>query len=121
MKRLNVLLVDDDPEVLRVTSWMLSARHDVRSVAGFREAMHELHERMPDAIVCDLELEPYRGDVFLSMVAREFPEVRRVLYTTALPSGALQRVAHRILFKPSTFEELDEAITGDYDDYDATA
>jgi DNA-binding NtrC family response regulator len=114
-KRLDVLLVDDDEDVLIATQALLERVHNVRAVGSFREALDELIRQVPDAIVCDLELAPYRGDALLAMVAREHPQVRRVLYTgSGLPDDpTLEGIAHRIVIKPGTFAELLASILGD--------
>jgi DNA-binding NtrC family response regulator len=114
-RRLDVLLVDDDEQVRGPVAELLSVRHEVRVASGLRDAVDQLVKRVPDAIICDFDLPPYRGDVFLALVAREHPEVRRVLYTGSLPSAVdcMTGVAHAVLTKPSTLAQLLAAI----DDY----
>jgi DNA-binding NtrC family response regulator len=114
-KRMDVLLVDDDEEVRGPIADLLRIDHDVRTAVGLREAVGELVSKVPDAIVCELDLQPYRGDVLLSLVAREHPSVRRVLYTFWPPprDNCLGDVAHKVLIKPGTLEELLAAIAGD--------
>jgi DNA-binding NtrC family response regulator len=115
-KRLDVLLVDDDEDVLLATAALISQNHEVRAVSGLREAMYALVARVPDAIVCDLDLDPFRGDALLALIAREHPEVRRVLYTgsrRAVGGSSFDDVAHRVLLKPASLSELLAAITGD--------
>jgi DNA-binding NtrC family response regulator len=115
VRRMDVLLVDDDEEVLRANAELLQTMHDVRAVNGFREAMRELVRRVPDAVISDLELPPYRGDAFLQIVARSYPGVRRVLYTgsLAVEYARLKGVAHKVLLKPASLSELLAAIGGD--------
>jgi DNA-binding NtrC family response regulator len=115
MRRLDVLLVDDDHEVLGPTADLLRTRHDVRVANGLREAVDQLVRRVPDAIVCDFDLPPYRGDVLLGLVAREHPEVRRILYTASpLPDeGVRFDCAHSVLVKPATANALFAAVSGE--------
>jgi DNA-binding NtrC family response regulator len=116
VRRLDVLLVDGDAEVRGPMADGLRERHEVRVAMGLRDAIDELVRRVPDVVVCDFELTPYRGDVFLSMVAREHPQVRCVLYTDSLPppgTAALVHAAHVVLIKPTTIAELLAAIDGD--------
>ena len=113
--RLDVLLVDDDEDVLVGVEELLARRHAVRAVLDFRAAIAALATRVPDVIVCDLDLAPYRGDALLQLVAREHPQVRRVLYTASLSAddGAFDEVAHAVVIKPGTVRELYAAIEGD--------
>jgi DNA-binding NtrC family response regulator len=114
-RRLDVLLVEDDEEIATAIADLLRLSHEVRIAPGLREAIALLAQRVPDAIVCDLEIPPYRGDVLLSMVAREHPHVRRVLHSSYLPSNEdfLSEVAHVVLPKPSTLSALLRAIDGE--------
>src|SRR4051812_21626746 len=99
-RRLDVLLVGDDEGILESIGDLLRLRHEARVADGLREAVGHLVNKVPDAIICDLDLPPFRGDVLLSMVAREHPEVRRVLYTGSADlemCGCLAAVAHVVL------------------------
>ena len=80
VRLLDVLIVDDDIEKACSLARLLRARHFVRIAVGLREAVHAVAHKVPDAIVCALDMPPFRGDALLAMVAREHPEVRRVLY-----------------------------------------
>jgi DNA-binding NtrC family response regulator len=112
---MDVLLIDDDEDVLGSLADLLRLKHEVRVAGGLREAVDQLVRQVPDAIVCDFDLPPYRGDVFLSMVAREHPQVRRVLYTGSMTadSKCLVESAHVVLTKPSSLPALLAAIAGD--------
>jgi len=83
VKLLDVLVVDDDVENACALARTLRARHFVRIAVGLREAVHAVALRVPDVIVCAVHMPPYRGDALLAMIAREHPEVRRVLYGPA--------------------------------------
>ena len=110
-----MLLVNDgetEPLVER-----LRPRHEVRVVSGLRAAVEALVQRVPDVIVSQLELPPYRGDVLLALVAREHPEVRRVLLTSASDVvDCLAGVAHVTLTAPDA-----EALLAAIGDQEATA
>jgi DNA-binding NtrC family response regulator len=80
VKLLDVLIVDDDVDQACGLARLLRSRHFVRIAVGLREAVHAVAHKVPDAIVCALDMPPYRGDALLAMVAREHPEVRRILY-----------------------------------------
>jgi DNA-binding NtrC family response regulator len=112
---MDILLVNDCETTSRAIAEGLRPRYGVRVASGLRQAVDELVTRVPDAIVCKLELPPYRGDVLLSMVAREHPQVRRILFAdTAI--GDLLDVAHVTLPDSAGVAELMAAL-----DQDATA
>jgi len=115
MKRLDVLVVDDDDDVRGPTADLLRTRHHVRVANGLREAVDQLVRQVPDAIVCDFDLPPYRGDVLLGLVAREHPEVRRVLYTASPiePTEVRFDCAHSVLIKPASARALFAAVAGE--------
>jgi DNA-binding NtrC family response regulator len=113
-KRLDILVVNDSESAGREIAEHLRARHAVRIARGLRDAVDELVRRVPDAIVCDFELPPYRGDVLLSLVAREHPHVRRVLYVAAAPTADCLDVAHVTLVAGTSFADLLAAL-GDGD------
>ncbi len=114
VRRLDVLLVNEDRSVCEPLAAQLGQRHEVRVAVGLRAAINELVQRAPDAIVCDLDLTPYSGDALLAMVARELPQVRRVLYTGPLdPGDSFADVAHVTLPRQASLGELLAAIAGD--------
>ena len=80
VKLRDVLVVDDDTEHACMIARTLRARHHVRIAVGLRDAVHELMRKVPDVIVCAFDMPPYRGDALLAMIAREHPEVRRILF-----------------------------------------
>ena len=114
VKLLDVLIVDDDVEKACSLARMLRSRHFVRIAVGLREAVHAVAYKVPDAIVCALDMPPYRGDALLAMVAREHPEVRRVLYGGG-PQVTLVHAdaAHAVIERPHDAATLLAAITDD--------
>ena len=114
VKLLDVLIVDDDVEKACSLARMLRARHFVRIAVGLRGAVHAVAYKVPDAIVCALHMPPYRGDALLAMVAREHPEVRRVLYGRG-PQVSLARydAAHAIVDGAHDAAQLLAAIADD--------
>ena len=114
VRRLDVLLVNGDATVGESMAAVLRQRHDVRVAGGLRAAVAELVWRAPDAIVCDADLAPYSGGALLAMVARELPQVRRVLYTGPRRDGeSFSEVAHVTLPRQASLNELLAAIAGD--------
>jgi DNA-binding NtrC family response regulator len=113
VRRIDVLLVNDCEQTSRLLADGLSERFGVRVASGLRDAVDQLVRRVPDAIVCNLELPPYRGDVLLSMVAREHPEVRRILCVGEAATHDLLDVAHVTLPPGAGVAELLAAIGGE--------
>jgi hypothetical protein len=80
-RRLDVLVVDDEPVLLRGLARMLGARHDVRTASSKAEARARIRERAPDVLVCDYQLEWQSSEDLLAEVRDSLPLVRRVLYS----------------------------------------
>jgi DNA-binding NtrC family response regulator len=76
----DVLVVDDDADHACMIARELRTRHHVRIAIGLRDAVHELTRKVPEVIICAFDMPPYRGDALLAMIAREHPEVRRILF-----------------------------------------
>jgi hypothetical protein len=112
VRRLDVLVVDDDVGTLQAAGRSLAVRHAVRQVIGLRLAVDEVVRRVPDALVAAYDLTPYRGDALLAMIAREHPQVLRVLLAPAL-TAVLDGAAHHVLTAPYQLGELLAALGGD--------
>jgi CheY-like chemotaxis protein len=80
-RRLDVLVVDDEPVLLRGLARMLGARHNVRTASSKSEARARIRERAPDVLVCDYQLEWQSSEDLLAEVRDSLPLVRRVLYS----------------------------------------
>ena len=113
VKLLDVLVVDDDLGHACGLARLLRARYFVRIAVGLRDAVHEVAKRVPDAIVCALDMPPFRGDALLAMVASEHPRVRRVLYCRTAPATVQAAAAHAVLELPIDVSALVAAIGGD--------
>ena len=98
---LDVLVVDDDVEDASAVAKLLRQRHSVRIAVGLREAVHEVAKKIPDVVICAYEMPPYRGDALLAMIAREHPEVRRILFSR-IPVGNFvsDDAVHAVVAKP---------------------
>ncbi len=113
-KLLDVLVVDDDVEHACQLARVLRARYFVRIAVGLRDAVHELACKVPDAIVCAIEMPPFRGDALLSMIASEHPDVRRILYSRAPLSAPVDgSAAHAVVETPLDAAALVAAIGDD--------
>jgi two-component system C4-dicarboxylate transport response regulator DctD len=109
MKR--VLLVDDDRDVLEALGDWLRLEHDVQLAGGFPEAMAALLEGpLPDVVITDYDMPPYRGTDLLAIVAGRFPGIGRVLHTASDFDRREARVAHYILRKGCELRDFIDVI-----------
>jgi response regulator RpfG family c-di-GMP phosphodiesterase len=76
-----VLLVDDEPAILRALSRELSDVADVTSAESVSDALDLVGERRFDVVVADLRLPDRWGDELLAHVAARSPTTRRLLLT----------------------------------------
>jgi DNA-binding NtrC family response regulator len=107
-----ILLVDDDDDVRESVGDYLAHDHDVRLAASVPEALVLLEGAMPDVVVVDFEIPPYRGDDLLALIAERHPEVGRFMLTGS-PGRALgfaYSIAHRVLRKGCDLRELSRVI-----------
>jgi len=109
--RLRILLVDDEPEILRVLQRGL-CQHETVAVETGEAAIRLLDQRRFDVVVSDNDMGAISGLVLLSHVQWAHPEVHRVLFSGTTRLGpddlaALLRagIVHRVVSKPG-FAEL---------------
>lgn len=77
---MRVLLVDDEPGVLRALERLFRRRgHEVRTAPNGMVALGLLDEFPPDAVVSDFLMDGMTGVELLRRIAVRFPETRRVL------------------------------------------
>ena len=95
--RCRILLVDDEPSMVRVLSELLSP-HDVTTAYSGREAIALLAvDTSFDVIVCDLQMNDGTGvDVYEYLCAHATELARRIIFTTggAFTEGAREFVAN---------------------------
>lgn len=71
-----VLVVDDDPSVLELSSLVLAKRgYEVRKAKDGFQALIELRRSMPDVIISDLRMPNMSGFELLSVIRRRFPHI----------------------------------------------
>jgi two-component system KDP operon response regulator KdpE len=105
-----ILVVDDEPQILRVLRTSLPARgYEVRTAPGGEEALDEIHKEMPDLIVLDLVMRGLSG-LDVCRRVREFSSVPIiVLSAKGLESdkvAALDIGADDYMTKPFGMDEL---------------
>lgn len=92
---------------------LLRERHLVRIAIGLRDAVHEIARRVPDVVVCALDMPPFCGDALLSMVASEHPSVRRILLGAPDVRPITPDAAHAVVTRPLQPSALLAAIQDD--------
>lgn len=80
-RRPTVLLVDDEPAILRALSRELADVADVTSTGSVTDALEIVSRRRFDIVVADLRLPDRWGDELLAHVAARSPSTRRLLLT----------------------------------------
>jgi CheY-like chemotaxis protein len=112
-----VLVVDDDPTVLRAFKRVLAGDHEVLTARDGAEALRMVlgGERV-DAIICDIGMPKLDGPAFFSELFELRPQMmpRVVFCTGGQPNEKTQRFLERLqaplLFKPVAVHELRQAI-----------
>ncbi|SCC90592.1 Uncharacterized protein SCG7086_BS_00080 [Chlamydiales bacterium SCGC AG-110-P3] len=120
MIKKSILVVDDEPAVLRGMERVLHPLRNewtVSCVSGGTEALKSLQRRRFDVIVSDVQMPGMTGADLLAVVRDKHPSTLRVILSgdigTSLEGKALN-VAHQVLKKPCSSEALIEAIRRAY-------
>ena len=74
-----VLLVDDDPFVLRSVKRQLGLYFDVAAAADAEGAARMLPHGEFDAIITDFDMPVYNGVWLLDQVAGNYPDIKRIM------------------------------------------
>lgn len=79
--RAKVLLIDDEPNILRAFTRVLRPHHDVTAVASAPAALDRLNQQWFDAVVCDVSMPGMDGIALYEAVHNQAPEqARRFLF-----------------------------------------
>lgn len=112
-----VLVVDDDPAVLRAFRRVLQGDHEIVTARDGSEALRVvLGGTRVDAIICDISMPKLDGPTFFSELFELRPQLmpRVVFCTGGPPSEKTQRFLERLqaplLFKPVAAADLQRAI-----------
>lgn len=112
-----VLVVDDDPAVLRAFRRVLQGDHEIVTARDGSEALRVvLGGTRVDAIICDIGMPKLDGPAFFSELFELRPQLmpRVVFCTGGLPNEKTQRFLERLqaplLFKPVAAADLQRAI-----------
>lgn len=75
-KRVQLLLVDDDPQILQPLSAILTeSGYSVRTARDGFSALAEIRQELPDLLISDLNMPRMSGFELLSVVRRRFPAI----------------------------------------------
>lgn len=112
-----VLVVDDDPAVLRAFRRVLQGEHDIVTARDGSEALRVvLGGTRVDAIICDIGMPKLDGPAFFSELFELRPQLMpRVVFCTGGPPNEktqrfLERLQAPLLFKPVAAADLQRAI-----------
>jgi DNA-binding NtrC family response regulator len=105
-----VLVVDDDPDVLRTVMRMLDRHVEVKIALGADQALQVLGGGTIDAVVVDFNMHGPNGGWLLRQVRDRYPAVSRVLLSGSsyadLSPHLEPGLVDVFLAKPFEFEEL---------------
>jgi DNA-binding response OmpR family regulator len=116
MRKLKVLLVDDEVEFVSTISERLSSRGiDASTASSGEEALYFIEADPPDVIVLDVMMPGTRGTELLKLIKQEYPLVRVILLTggevsTRERMEGMRAGAFDYLMKPLSIEELMERL-----------
>lgn len=114
--RLNVLFVDDEPQVLnglRRSLHKLENRWHMRFAAGGKQALYELATGPVDVVVCDMRMPEVDGAEVLQHTREHYPSVVRLALSGHADQTLLLKAAgsiHNYLRKPCDPRTLESAI-----------
>lgn len=116
MRRPRILLVDDDPSVIRGL-WRMLRRcrpnFQINTAGSALQALGALDELSYDVVITDLQMPGGGGKAVLEALAADHPETARIVHSSQLESVDTQRVrslSHVILAKPTSESELLDAL-----------
>src|SRR5262249_37908262 len=105
-----VLVVDDEPQILRVLRASLPARgYEVRTVPGGKEALDEIRKQAPDLVILDLGM-PEMSGLEVCQRVRQFSDVPIIVLSAKGAEkdkiAALDAGADDYVTKPFSLDEL---------------
>jgi DNA-binding NtrC family response regulator len=108
---LEVLLVDDDPELRKtLTEVLREAGHDVTAAGDGDAALGHVTSKVFDVVITDVRLPKLDGLLLFRRIRREAPDTRVILMTAYADVGhavsALKEGAYDYLTKPFELDEL---------------
>jgi DNA-binding NarL/FixJ family response regulator len=126
MKRPQILLVDDEPEVISaIKEALFHEPYELVGVGDPIEALRVLATKPFDVVVADEKMPSMGGAEFLATVRRDFPSTVRIILTGHASVGSAVRAinegaVYRYLLKPFPASALGEIIRQGLSDQHAT-
>jgi DNA-binding NtrC family response regulator len=117
MARRRILIVDDQPEVLRIYSRALEiAQYETLTAPSAQAAMELIQSAPPDAILLDLKMPFVNGLGFLYRLREVFPRIPVAIVTgvSNLDSATVEEIISlgaEVAYKPLALAEI-EALVG---------
>jgi diguanylate cyclase len=113
--RYSILLVEDNPAVLRVLAAQLGGEFEVFTATSASDARQVLASHSVDMVLTDLQLPDESGLSLLDWVRRTMPRTSRILITgTARLEDAADAInqtqVHRLILKPWRGEDLIQSL-----------
>lgn len=111
MQKSNILIVDDDPDILKLISMRLTAAgHNTATAGNGVEAMSAISLQRPDLVISDLRMPAMDGMALLDAVHNAHPTLPVIILTAhgSIPDAvrATQRGVFGFLTKPFDSQEL---------------
>jgi len=111
MQKSNILIVDDDPDILKLISIRLTAAgHNTATASNGVEAMSAISLQRPDLVISDLRMPAMDGMALLEAVHHAHPTLPVIILTAhgSIPDAvrATQRGVFGFLTKPFDSQEL---------------
>lgn len=116
MQRARILIVDDEPQMLRALRSVFGrdrTRWDLVFAEGGRSALAELHRGAFDLVVSDMRMPDVDGVALLEAVRHDSPRTVRLMMSGAIDfddADVARGLAHELLGKPCPPSRLRETI-----------
>jgi len=92
MSNKRVLLVDDEPMVLRILRLQLQkAGYEVDTAPNGEAALERIRETAPDVVITDIEMPKMSGEELCKTIALEFPERQFPIFVATSLTGIRHR------------------------------
>jgi len=107
-----LLVVDDDPSVLRYLAALLaSAGYQIVTAADIPSALHVMAERTTDLLITDVRLDGYNGLHLVAMAPEPIPAVVLTAYNDASVEAEARQLGAEFFLKPVDAEMLLAAVS----------
>ena len=103
--RPRILHIEDDADVLRVVSALLSDRAEMSQAATLREARKMLRQQHFDLVLLDLVMPDGSGTELLPLINKQTPPIPVVVFSAYEVDGATAKMVAAILTKSRTSNE----------------